>query len=73
MLEKVRPYVEGTPWEGTVNIERVEATEAELKAARAETERMLGHSTIAQTLDTYSHVMPSMSDATAVAMNEALA
>jgi len=41
MMEKVKPYVEGTQWEGTVMIKRVEATEAELDAARAEAERML--------------------------------
>src|ERR687885_1253717 len=33
----------------------------------------LGHATIAITLDTYSHVMPSMGDATARAMVDALA
>ena len=33
----------------------------------------LGHATIAITLDTYSHVMPSMGDATAKAMEDALA
>jgi len=34
---------------------------------------MLGHASIAITLDTYSHVMPSMGDATAKAMEDALA
>ena len=33
---------------------------------------MLGHSTIAITLDTYSHVLPNMRDQTAAAMEEAL-
>lgn len=41
MMEKVEPYVEGTQWEGTVNIKRVEATEAELNAARAEVQRII--------------------------------
>ena len=34
---------------------------------------LLGHATIAITLDTYSHVLPSMGDATAKAMEDALA
>jgi integrase len=33
---------------------------------------MLGHSTIAITLDTYSHVLPNMLDQAAAAMDEAL-
>src|SRR5215208_3615873 len=33
---------------------------------------MLGHATIAQTMDTYSHVMPGMSDVAATALEEAL-
>ena len=33
---------------------------------------LLGHATIAITLDTYSHVLPSMSDQTATAMENAL-
>jgi integrase len=33
---------------------------------------MLGHATIAITLDTYSHVLPGMSDGLATAMDEAL-
>ena len=36
-------------------------------------QELLGHGTIAITLDTYSHVMPSMGDATARAMEDALA
>jgi integrase len=36
-------------------------------------QELLGHATIAVTLDTYSHVMPSMGDATARAMEDALA
>jgi integrase len=36
-------------------------------------QELLGHATIAITLDTYSHVMPSMGDATAKAMADALA
>ncbi len=39
--EKARAHVEGTRWEGTVKIKRVEAALAELRAARAEAERML--------------------------------
>ena len=33
---------------------------------------MLGHSSIAITLDTYSHVLPDMQDGAAKAMEEAL-
>ena len=36
-------------------------------------QELLGHATIAITLDTYSHIMPSMGDATAKAMEDALA
>jgi integrase len=36
-------------------------------------QELLGHATIAITLDTYSHVMPRMGDATAKAMEDALA
>ena len=36
-------------------------------------QELLGHATVAITLDTYSHVLPSMGDATAKAMEEALA
>ena len=36
-------------------------------------QELLGHATIAITLDTYSHVMPSMGDATAKGMEDALA
>lgn len=36
-------------------------------------QELLGHSTIAITLDTYSHFMPGMGDATAQAMKDALA
>jgi integrase len=35
-------------------------------------QEMLGHATITQTMDTYSHVMPGMSDAAATALEEAL-
>ena len=35
-------------------------------------QELLGHATISNTLDTYSHVIPSMSDQTATAMEEAL-
>ncbi len=35
-------------------------------------QEMLGHATIAITLDTYSHVLPGMSDGLATAMDEAL-
>jgi integrase len=34
--------------------------------------QMLGHATIAITLDTYSHVLPNMRDQAAQAMEEAL-
>jgi integrase len=34
---------------------------------------LLGHATASITLDTYSHVLPSMADATAVAMERMLA
>jgi hypothetical protein len=40
MMDKIEPIVAGTQWEGTIRIKRVEATEAELKAARAEAERI---------------------------------
>src|SRR5918997_430535 len=36
-------------------------------------QELLGHATVAITLDTYSHVLPSMGDATAKAMEDALA
>ena len=36
-------------------------------------QELLGHATIAITLDTYSHVIPSMGDATAKAMEDTLA
>jgi integrase len=36
-------------------------------------QELLGHATIAVTLDTYSHTMPSMGDAIAKAMEDALA
>jgi integrase len=36
-------------------------------------QELLGHATIAITMDTYFHVMPSMGDATAKAMEDALA
>jgi integrase len=32
----------------------------------------LGHATIAQTIDTYSHVLPGMQDQAAVALENAL-
>jgi integrase len=35
-------------------------------------QELLGHATIAITLDTYSHVLPGMSDGLAAAMDEAL-
>jgi len=35
-------------------------------------QEMLGHTTITQTMDTYSHVMPGMSDVAATALEEAL-
>ena len=33
---------------------------------------LLGHATISQTMDTYSHVMPGMSDIAATALEDAL-
>ena len=36
-------------------------------------QELLGHATIAMTLDTYSHMMPSMGDATARAIEDVLA
>jgi integrase len=33
---------------------------------------MLGHATITQTMDTYSHVLPGMGDVAARALEEAL-
>jgi hypothetical protein len=45
--DKVRPYVEGTQWEATVKIKRVQATLVELNAARAEAERTLDRLRIA--------------------------
>ena len=33
---------------------------------------MLGHATISQTMDTYSHVMTEMSDVAATALEETL-
>jgi integrase len=35
-------------------------------------QELLGHSTIAVTLDTYSHVLPGMGDSLADAIDEAL-
>ena len=35
-------------------------------------QEMLGHATISQTMDTYSHVMPGMGDVAAIALQEAL-
>ena len=35
-------------------------------------QELLGHDTISQTMDTYSHVLPGMRDRTAVAMERAL-
>jgi integrase len=35
-------------------------------------QELLGHATIAITLDTYSHVLPGMSGGTAIAMDEVL-
>lgn len=40
MMAEVGPFVEGTRWEGTVRIKLVEASEAELKAARAKAQRL---------------------------------
>jgi integrase len=35
-------------------------------------QELLGHSTISQTMDTYSHVLPGMGDQTVVAMESTL-
>jgi integrase len=35
-------------------------------------QEMLGHATITQTMDTYSHVLPGMGDVAAAALEEAL-
>ncbi len=35
-------------------------------------QEMLGHATITQAMDTYSHVVPGMSDIAATALEEAL-
>jgi integrase len=35
-------------------------------------QELLGHATVAITLDTYSHVLPGMGDQTAKAMEDAL-
>ena len=35
-------------------------------------QELLGHSTISQTMDTYSHVLPGMGDQTVVAMESSL-
>jgi integrase len=35
-------------------------------------QEMLGHATISQTMDTYSHVLPGMGDVVATALEEAL-
>jgi integrase len=35
-------------------------------------QEMLGHATITQTMDTYSHVMPGMSDIAATALEKVL-
>ncbi len=35
-------------------------------------QEMLGHATITQTMDTYSHVLPGMGDIAATALEEAL-
>jgi integrase len=35
-------------------------------------QEMLGHATVAITLDTYSHVLPGMGDQAAAAMEDAL-
>ena len=44
--------------------------DAHYNAARLH--EMLGHATISQTMDTYSHVMPGMGDVAATALEEAL-
>jgi hypothetical protein len=41
MMQKIEPFVAGTRWEGTVNVKQVEASEAQLNAARADAERMV--------------------------------
>ena len=41
-------------------------------AHRKFVQRLLGHATLATTVDTYSHVLPGMGDQTAAAMEDAL-
>jgi hypothetical protein len=41
MRQKIEPFIAGTSWEGAVNVKEVEATEAELNAARAAAEGMM--------------------------------
>ncbi len=58
---------------------RVTARAGKLRSMEVDTEKlkelrmeMLGHSNIAITLDTYSHVLPNMQDSAARALEEAL-
>jgi hypothetical protein len=41
MRQRIEPFVAGTSWEGTVKVKQVEATEAQLNAARAEAEGIM--------------------------------
>ncbi|MEJ7843275.1 MAG: hypothetical protein WKF95_16035 [Rubrobacter sp.] len=58
MMQKIEPFVAGTQWEGTVNVKQVEATEAQLNAARAEADRIidrLGISRVSSDLNVFKN------------------
>ncbi len=58
MMQKIEPFVAGTQWEGKVNVEQVEASEAQLNAARAEAERIidrLGISRVSSDLNVFKN------------------
>ena len=57
-VEIATPLVEGTHWEGTVNVKRVEASMRELNAARAEAEKIidrLGISRVSSDLNVFKN------------------
>ena len=57
-VEIATPLVEGTQWEGTVNVKRVEASMKELNAARAEAEKIidrLGISRVSSDLNVFKN------------------
>lgn len=51
-VERVRRFVEGTRWEGTVDIKHVEASMIELNAARAEAKRIFNRLGVMHESDT---------------------